>query len=479
MQKQDQNNSNGMKRSLILAGGGMRLAYQAGVLLALEEKNVSFTHIDGTSGGIFNAAMIASGLDAKAIAHNWRQLKIKHFVSPRPLKNYFKPLNMMGYADADGIREKIFPGLGIDLKKINTHPGADTTFNVCNFSEKSVEAIHHQVVTEDHLIAGVSLPIVMPGICIKGQWFSDAVWIKDTNLLEAVQRGAEELWLVWAIGNTDTYLPGALNQYVHMIEMSANGGLMEEYGRIAMINEEIGQGKSRFGQKKTIRFYVIKPELPLPLDPDLYLNKIDARSLINMGYADAKNCLKSMPEEGVEMDKNATKMRDPGTRFNIRSAFSGCLKSGSGFNHAEFHQYLVFSDHEVLQQLRIYSSIGIDGFVSEMPCCDHSIMTSKGESGTEFIQKCLFRAGDEYYELTASWRLSSPIDLLLGLEFKSVYLTVTKLNSSESLYKGRLHQTIKNRLKSLYTTNVRRKDGTSGGQGLRYQMTSKLMNYAI
>ncbi|MEX0882971.1 MAG: patatin-like phospholipase family protein, partial [Cyclobacteriaceae bacterium] len=57
-----------VKRSLILAGGGMRVAYQAGVLLALEEAGIEFTHVDGTSGGIFNVAMLASGLKPKEIA---------------------------------------------------------------------------------------------------------------------------------------------------------------------------------------------------------------------------------------------------------------------------------------------------------------------------------------------------------------------------------------------------------------------------
>lgn len=116
-----------VNRSLILAGGGIRLAYQAGVLIALEEKNITFSHVDATSGGIFNAGMLASGLSAHEIAERWRRLNIKHFISTRPLSNYLEPLNMMGYADADGIRENIFPGLGIDIEKINQNKLADTT----------------------------------------------------------------------------------------------------------------------------------------------------------------------------------------------------------------------------------------------------------------------------------------------------------------------------------------------------------------
>ena len=40
------------KRALILAGGGMRVAYQAGVMKAMQEEGLLFIHADGASGGI-------------------------------------------------------------------------------------------------------------------------------------------------------------------------------------------------------------------------------------------------------------------------------------------------------------------------------------------------------------------------------------------------------------------------------------------
>ena len=38
-------------RSLVAAGGGMRVAWQAGVVRALQEEGLTFDHVDGTSGG--------------------------------------------------------------------------------------------------------------------------------------------------------------------------------------------------------------------------------------------------------------------------------------------------------------------------------------------------------------------------------------------------------------------------------------------
>lgn len=38
------------RRALILPGGGMRVAYQAGAVQALHEAGLRFSHADGTSG---------------------------------------------------------------------------------------------------------------------------------------------------------------------------------------------------------------------------------------------------------------------------------------------------------------------------------------------------------------------------------------------------------------------------------------------
>ncbi|MDZ7606277.1 MAG: patatin-like phospholipase family protein [Cyclobacteriaceae bacterium] len=470
--------ADGTNRSLILAGGGMRLAYQAGVLIALEEEGHSFSHIDGTSGGIFNAAMLASGLSANEIAEKWRYLKIKHFMSLRPLGSYLKPLNMTGFGDADGIRDHIFPGLGIDIAKIRASNSADFTFNVCNFSDKTVEAITQNEVTTEHLLAGVSLPMVMPGLEIKGKWFSDAVWIKDANLMEAVRRGAEELWLVWAIGNTKTYLPGALNQYVHMIEMSANGGLIEEYERIKLINERIADGITGYRQKVPAKLFVIKPTFPLPLDPDLYFGKIDARSLINMGYVHAKNALNSMPADGFAMDKSATKMADPGIRMSMRAEFSGYMSENNKQLATRFYAYFVLSHHYRFDILDVYASIKIDSFGREIPCFNSHVKASETHGYRSITYTAQFIESGETYSIEAMFRLASAADFLLGLAFKTVRLTIT--NDRDSiLIKGRLYQSINNRLKSMFSTNVWGSDGTSGGLKLRYRMTSKLVNYEV
>ena len=311
------------KRSLVLAGGGMRVAYQAGVIRALVESGLDFNHVDGTSGGTINLAMLLSGLSPIAMCDRWSSLNVKNFVSLMPLKHYLQTPNLMALGDADGIINHIFPHLGIDVAKINQADGLQGTFNVCNFTHKTNEVIPHQQLDLDLLVAGISLPILMPPVARGDDLYTDSAWIKDANLMEAVRRGAEEIWLVWCIGNSSQYGTGIFPQYVHMIELSANGALFEECDRINELNQLILQGHSIYGQTKPIKLHVIKPTYPLPLDPDFYFGNIDAATLIDQGYADTYQYLQTMNPEGLPFTHEVTQMKDNQLGITFRETMKG------------------------------------------------------------------------------------------------------------------------------------------------------------
>jgi len=316
------------RRSLILAGGGMRVAYQAGVLKALEQAGLRFFHADGTSGGTINLAMLFSGLSPDEMCERWRTLQVRDFASLLPLREYAKGLRAPALGDADGIVGKVFPHLGIDPGRIRLAQGMAGTFNVCNYTRKTNEAIAHTDVDLDLLVAGISLPIFMPPVRKDSALYLDSVWIKDANLMQAVQRGAEELWLVWCIGNTAQYHDGVFRQYVHMIEISAAGKLNEELDWIRDLNARIERGDSPYGQRQAVRLHVIKPAAPLPLDPDFYAGRIDAATLIDRGYADAKRYLRCARTEGVPLQPEATSMQDGTTGISFREAMSGPFALG-------------------------------------------------------------------------------------------------------------------------------------------------------
>lgn len=304
----------------------MRVAWQAGALCALEEAGLRFAHADGTSGGTINLAMLMSGRPPREMAERWRTLRVRDFAFPLPLHRYLRPWRLPAFGGARGIERRVLPHLGVDVEAIRAARGIEGTFNVCNHATKMNEAIEHRDVDLGALVAGISLPMLMPAVWRDGAPYLDSVWIKDANLMGAVKRGAEELWVLWCIGNTPAYRDGPFPQYVHMIEQSANGVLFEELDRIRDLNDSIGAGRSPYGQRRPIVAHVVKPRHPIPLDPDFFLGRIDAATLVAMGYRDACRYLDAADRErGVPLTPEATRMEEPGIRVSWRETYAGAL----------------------------------------------------------------------------------------------------------------------------------------------------------
>ncbi|GAB2889369.1 patatin-like phospholipase family protein [Paralcaligenes ginsengisoli] len=313
-------------RALVLAGGGMRVAYQAGVVKALFDEGIRFTFADGSSGGTINLAALMSGIAPDDLCARWRDLSVKKFASLRPASEYLHAARMPALGDADGMVQYVYPKLGVDIGNINAAIGIEAAFNVCRFDDKTVVPIPHTQLDMQRLVAAASLPIFMPAVQADGSTWTDAVWIKDANLLSCVERGARELWVVWCIGNTRVFQDGVFNQYVHMIEMSAVGALNWELATIAAMNARIASGETVQGHSEPIVVYVIRPELPLPLDPDFYLGRIDAATLIDMGYRDARRVLLS--RQPAPLDSRATATQEPGIGVTFREKMSGGFALG-------------------------------------------------------------------------------------------------------------------------------------------------------
>src|SRR3989442_12107104 len=110
----------------------MRVAYQAGVLKALQENGLRFFHADGASGGTINLSMLFSGLTPDEMCQRWRTLDVKQFASLMPLRDYLLPTNMAAFGDADGVVRKVFPDLGIDPGRFRGAPGIAGSLKLFN-----------------------------------------------------------------------------------------------------------------------------------------------------------------------------------------------------------------------------------------------------------------------------------------------------------------------------------------------------------
>lgn len=426
------------RKSLVLAGGGVRLAYHAGVQVALQEAGIRFAHVDGTSGGIFGAAMRSSGVTPAEQAGRWRALRLRGFIQMLPPGNYLRQSRMRALGGSACIRRKIFPALGISAEAIRSNTELETTFNVCNFSRKTLETVDGSQVTTDHLIAGMSLAVFSPATLIGGDWYTDAIWIRDCNLTEAVRRGAQEIWLVWCIGNNRAYLNGVFNQYVHMIEISANAGLFQELETIKALNQQRAAGGL-----EPLTLHIIKPRYALPLDPDFFLNRIDADTLINMGYADAKAYL-STPRPFPFTDiPAASAMSDAGLTVHFRQQFSGTLCSSGEKKQLTIRLgfFLHAPQHET--PLECYASLSEDHGPLVSAC--QALVTHTGTGSWDI--RMLFRREGTEQELRLQYRLHSMAAFLWALDAQTARVTLSREANTAS-WEGALIQKASWRIKN-------------------------------
>jgi hypothetical protein len=245
-----------------------------------------------------------------------------------PISEYLKLSGAMALGGTDGIVQKVFPHLGIDVARINKATHMRGTFNVCNYSRKVNEVIPHESIDVEMIVAGMSLPIFMPPVKRGDFWYTDSAFLRDANPLEAVRQGADEVWIVWTLGNSTEYRPGIFRQYIQMLETSANGSLFEDFQQIADINARIEKGERVFGRTTPVRVHVIAPKQPLPLDPDLYFGHIDNPTLIDMGYQDAQRYLSERSETGTPLTPDATAMTDGSVGITFRETMSGDFALG-------------------------------------------------------------------------------------------------------------------------------------------------------
>ncbi|MGW8392440.1 patatin-like phospholipase family protein [Pseudoduganella sp. HUAS MS19] len=410
----------GPRRALVLGGGGMRVAYQAGAVKALHEEGMRFSHADGVSGGTINLAALLSGESPDSLCSRWRALRPRDFAALRPVSEYLHLARMRALGSADGMRKKVYPALGIDIDRIRAADGIDASFSVCRFDDKIVVALPHKELDLPRLVAAASLPILLPAVQAAGSTWTDAAWIKDANLLACVERGARELWLIWCIGNTPVYRNGAFNQYVHMLEMSALGALHAELATIAGINRRIAAGEAVWGHREPVVVHIIKPETPLPLDPDFFRGRIDAATLINLGYRDAQRALRA--RQPAPLDPSATLMREPGTGLSFRETMAGPFKLGKAgagrlAMHAtihidDMHAFVASSDHKAGLSghldiepwgRAIPAQSGVFGLFS--PSGDPALTYMVYELGFRHQGSDYYLAGKKHVRLGAPWRL--------------------------------------------------------------------------
>lgn len=170
-----------VRTALVLGGGGMFGAYQAGVWLALEGR-FSFDLIAGASIGALNGWAIAGGCPAQVWAEQWLHpepgsLPVLRF--PPGLR-----ARARGHAAFEGLVRRVHSSFEPRV------PFRAALTDLLRLEPFAVESPHVDWV---HLAASCAVPLVLPQYRIGGRWTTDGGLLGSVPLWAATRAGATRL----------------------------------------------------------------------------------------------------------------------------------------------------------------------------------------------------------------------------------------------------------------------------------------------
>ncbi|MBV8045633.1 MAG: patatin-like phospholipase family protein [Paludibacterium sp.] len=274
------------KVGLVLAGGGARAAYQAGVMLAIshilpDARTNPFPVISGTSAGAINATGLACAahdfrLAAGQLAQLWRQIRIedvyqadmlyflktflhfgvsiasagrlwsnpKSFLDNAPLREY------LGRVVAfDGIDHAIASGslraLALTASCFNS--GQSVTFfdgapEVQAWTRQMRVGVREKIGI-DHLMASSALPLIFPATRVGDRYFCDGAVRQMAPLSPALHLGAQKLFVVGLAGNKsatrDGGYPSPAQVFGHLLNSIFADSMASDMERLIRVNHTV------------------------------------------------------------------------------------------------------------------------------------------------------------------------------------------------------------------------------------------------
>ena len=218
---------------------------------------------------------------------------------------------------------------------------------------------------------------------------------------------------------------------------------------------------------KPVTLHIIKPKYPLPLDPDFFLGKINADTLINMGYADAKETLAAKKDFDWENIASCTAMENPGTVLHFRQQFCGNAMVNEEMKKLQLNFSIFF--FEPNREAQLFASVVIDG--NEVVSTFNNRMEIAGHNLLLFSD---FHFGGNLFHVQTKIKLNSKIDFLLGMDSK--HAAVTLQTETEKSLETIFTQPAFHRIKNSWQMNVRGDLGFFGKMKQRNRMLNFLFN---
>ncbi len=288
----------GVKRALVLPGGGGRGAYQVGVYKALHERGIKFDLALGTSIGALNAAMIAQG-DLERLENLWGSLRSKDvFRLPNAQQLSHMLLGQkLGLLDSTPLEQILRREADLQKLKASQMKVYLFTTDLCSLETRMIAVDEIMSTNEliDAFMATSAVPMAFPPRHLygKGLWV-DAGLVRNTPLQAAIDMGAEEIYMVLLNPDKVEACPANMWQVIaRCLDIVLDASAKKEIHLSELYNRLIVEGAAEARGRRRVNIHVFQPHKPV----DTTLLEIDperSRRLIRQGYDDAVEQLREM-----------------------------------------------------------------------------------------------------------------------------------------------------------------------------------------
>ncbi len=189
------------KRVFILGGGASLGAHQVGAMKRLEEEGIRPDAIVGSSIGVINACLYASG-GVENMERAWTSFPSVASVFRPSWRN--NPITGLSLFDIEPFAEKL--EAFIDFDRIHASP-LELSFILLNLTRGEGQFFSNRQARSAAELrklsrAGYSIPVLFPPIRVRGELYVDGGFAWNIPLLQAVEMGATEIFVLAVVATS-------------------------------------------------------------------------------------------------------------------------------------------------------------------------------------------------------------------------------------------------------------------------------------